>query len=72
MSLAQSHAGKLPPYFRFPGTVNDTSLPQLDGRPLRIVDRGSGQEVKVALVREEGQQINKPTAVTGQPWPDRP
>jgi len=50
----------------------DKHLPHPDGRPLRVVDRGTGQEVRAALVREDGQKVEALAALSGQPWPDRP
>lgn len=50
----------------------DRHMPHPDGRPLRVVDRATGQEVRAALVREDGQPVEELAALSGQPWPDRP
>ena len=50
----------------------DRHMPHPDGRPLRVVDRATGQEVRAALVRDDGQEIEGLAALSGQPWPDRP
>lgn len=50
----------------------DRHMPHPDGRPLRVVDRATGQEVRAALVHDDGQQAEGLAALSGQPWPDRP
>ena len=46
-------------------------MPHPDGRPLRMVDHATGQQVRAALVRDDGQQVEGLAALSGQPWPDR-
>ena len=50
----------------------DRHMPHPDGRPLQVIDRVTGQEVRAALVRGDGQQVEGMAALSGQPWPDRP
>lgn len=49
----------------------DQHMPHPDGRSLRFVDRATGQEVRAALVRDDGQRIEELAALSSQPWPDR-
>jgi len=49
----------------------DRHMPHPDGRPLRMVDHATGQQVRAALVRDDGQQVEGLAALSGQPWPDR-
>jgi DNA-binding HxlR family transcriptional regulator len=49
----------------------DQHMPHPDGRPLRIVDRDTGQEVRAVLVRDDGHPVDGLAAIRGQPWPDR-
>ena len=49
----------------------DRHLPHPDGRPLRVLDRCTGQEVRAALVREDGQHVEGLAHLSTQRWPDR-
>lgn len=49
----------------------DRYLPHPGGRPLRMVDRATGQEVGAALVREDGQRVEGLDAIREEAWPDR-
>ncbi len=50
----------------------DRHMPHPDGRPLRVVDRATGQEVRAALVREDGRPVAGLATLSGEAWPDRP
>ena len=50
----------------------DRHMPHPNGRPLRVKDRTTGQEVSAALLRADGQKVEGLAALSGQPWPDRP
>ena len=49
----------------------DRHMPHPDGRPLRVVERATGQEVRAALIRADGRDVEGLAALSGQPWPDR-
>lgn len=49
----------------------DRHMPHPDGRPLRLVECGSGQEVRAALVRDDGREVGGAASLSGEPWPDR-
>jgi len=50
----------------------DRHMPHPDGRPLQVLDRATGQEVRAVLVRDDNQQVEGLAALSGKPWPDRP
>ena len=49
----------------------DRHMPHPGGRPLRVVERGSGREVRAALVRDDGREVGGADALAGEAWPDR-
>jgi hypothetical protein len=49
----------------------DTYAAHPDGRPLKLVDRDSGQEVRVVLQRADGQTVEGLKKLRPEFWPDR-
>lgn len=49
----------------------DTYAAHPDGRPLKLVERDSGQEVRVVLLRADGQTVEGLKNLRPEFWPDR-
>lgn len=49
----------------------DRHLPSPKGRPLKIVDPETAQEIRAALIREDGKSVERLDAASRHPWPDR-
>jgi len=46
-------------------------MPHPDGCPLKVVDRETGQDMRAALVRADGREVEGLAALKGIPWPNR-